>query len=90
MLTKILIENVRGSGQGVKLVKDFGDYSVCRNLRPGENTRIEIGQLVVAVDPRVSAGLTVRSRPAPSRSDPPKPPFPPRPRAADLGGVNAA
>jgi hypothetical protein len=38
--TLIFIENVLGSGQLVKLKEDFGDYSVSRDLRPGENTRV--------------------------------------------------
>ena len=36
MTTLIFIENVLGSGQMVKLTEDFGDYSVSRDLRPGE------------------------------------------------------
>jgi GcrA cell cycle regulator len=42
MTTLIFIENVLGSGQTVKLTEDFGDYSVCRELRPGENARIVV------------------------------------------------
>jgi hypothetical protein len=40
MTTLIFIENVLGSGQLVKLKEDFGDYTVSRDLRPGENTRL--------------------------------------------------
>jgi len=42
MTTSIFIENVLGSGQVVKLTEDFGDYSVTRDLRPGENARLVI------------------------------------------------
>ena len=31
-----------GSGQVVKLTEDFGDYSVSRELRPGENARLVV------------------------------------------------
>jgi hypothetical protein len=40
--TLIFIENVLGSGQVVKLTEDFGDYSVSRDLRPGENARLVV------------------------------------------------
>ena len=42
MTTLIFVENVLGSGQVVKLIEDFGDYSVCRELRPGENARLVV------------------------------------------------
>jgi len=42
MTTLIFIENVLGSGQVVKLIEDFGDYSVSRDLRPGENARLVV------------------------------------------------
>ena len=42
MTTLIFIENVLGSGQMVKLTEDFGDYSVSRDLRPGENARLVV------------------------------------------------
>ena len=42
MTTLIFIENVLGSGQVVKLTEDFGDYSVSRDLRPGENARLVV------------------------------------------------
>ena len=42
MTTLIYIENVLGSGQMVKLTEDFGDYSVSRDLRPGENARLVV------------------------------------------------
>jgi hypothetical protein len=40
MTTCIYVENILGSGQIVKLTEDFGDYSVSRNLQPGENARL--------------------------------------------------
>ena len=42
MTTLIFVENVLGSGQVVKLTEDFGDYSVARDLRPGENARLVV------------------------------------------------
>ena len=42
MTTLIFIENVLGSGQMVKLTEDFGDYSVSRDLKPGENARLVV------------------------------------------------
>ena len=42
MTTLIFIENVLGSGQMVKLTEDFGDYSVSRDLRPGEHARLVV------------------------------------------------
>ena len=42
MTTLIFIENVLGSGQMVKLTEDFGDYSVARDLQPGENARLVV------------------------------------------------
>jgi hypothetical protein len=42
MTTLIYIENVLGSGQVVKLTEDFGDYSVCRDLQPGESARLVV------------------------------------------------
>jgi hypothetical protein len=42
MTTLIFVENVLGSGQVVKLTEDFGDYSVTRDLRPGEHARLVV------------------------------------------------
>ena len=42
MTTLIFIENVLGSGQVVKLTEDFGDYSVTRDLRPGDHARLVV------------------------------------------------
>jgi hypothetical protein len=44
MTTLIYIENVLGSGQTVKLTEDFDNYSVGRDLRPGEHVRLVISQ----------------------------------------------
>jgi hypothetical protein len=40
MTTCIYLENILGGGQPVKLIEDFGDYSVSRNLQPGESARL--------------------------------------------------
>jgi hypothetical protein len=40
--TLIYIENVLGSGQVVSLTEDFSDYSVSRDLRPGEHARLVV------------------------------------------------
>ncbi len=42
MTTLIFIENVLGSGPMVKLTEDFGDYSVSRDLKPGEHARLVV------------------------------------------------
>ena len=42
-MTTIFIENVLGSGQVVKIVEDFGDYAVNRDLKPGEHARVAVG-----------------------------------------------
>ena len=68
MTTLIYIENVLGSGQMVKLKEDFGDYSVSRDLRPGEHARLvvspfkslSIEEVPIAVAARANdAGATV-------------------------------
>ena len=75
MTTLIFIENVLGSGQVVKLTEDFGDYSVTRDLRPGEHARlvvspfkaISVEEVPVAMTTPIAAnqGHTIRSFPAP-------------------------
>ena len=35
-MTIIFIENLQGSGKAIKIVEDFGDYAVHRDLAPGE------------------------------------------------------
>ena len=42
MTTLIYLENMLGSGQIIRLREDFGDYSVSRELRPGEHARLVI------------------------------------------------
>jgi hypothetical protein len=42
MTTLIFVENVLGSGHVVKLTEDFGDYTVSRDLRPGEHARLVV------------------------------------------------
>ena len=57
MTTLIFIENVLGSGHLVKLTEDFGDYSVTRDLRPGEHTRLVISPFkTVTVEEAPMAG----------------------------------
>lgn len=76
MTTLIFVENVLGSGQVVKLTEDFGDYSVTRDLRPGEHARlvvspfktvtVEEAPLGMALTPSVAtAGRTIHTFPAP-------------------------
>jgi hypothetical protein len=76
MTTLIFIENVLGSGQVVKLTEDFGDYSVTRDLRPGEHARLVISPFkTLSVEevpmslptPPLAAneGHTIRTFPAP-------------------------
>jgi hypothetical protein len=77
MTTQIFIENVLGSGQMVKLTEDFGDYSVSRDLKPGENARlvvspfksisIEEAPISAIVAAAATSGVRVASFPA-SRS----------------------
>jgi hypothetical protein len=60
MTTLIFVENVLGSGQAVKLTEDFEDYSVSRELRPGENTRLVLSpfkSLTVEEIPLTSAQM---------------------------------
>lgn len=75
MTTLIFIENVLGSGQVVKLTEDFGDYSVTRDLRPGEHARLVISPfktlsveevpMRLATTPAANEGHTIRTFPAP-------------------------
>ena len=58
MTTLIFIENVLGSGQVVKLTEDFGDYSVTRDLRPGEHARLVVSPFkTVSVEEVPMAGV---------------------------------
>jgi len=73
MTTLIFIENVLGSGQTVKLTEDFGDYSVVRDLRPGEHARLVVSPFKtitveeVALDGRmVATTATIANLPRPS------------------------
>ncbi len=76
MTTLIFVENVLGSGQVVKLTEDFGDYSVTRDLRPGENCRLvvspfktvtveEVPVSVAPVPVAANRGPTVHAFPTP-------------------------
>ena len=64
MTTLIFIENVLGSGSLVKLTEDFGDYSVSRELRPGENARVVVSPLK-AISVEEAPAMTSRA-PAPA------------------------
>ncbi len=44
-MTIIYIENLQNSGKTVKVVEDFGDYAVHRDLAPGEHACIGISRL---------------------------------------------
>ena len=62
MTTLIFVENVLGSGQVVKVTEDFGDYSVCRDLQPGEHARLVVSPFkTIKVE---EAPLAARARPA--------------------------
>ncbi|HVN01096.1 MAG TPA: hypothetical protein VMT68_12875 [Caulobacteraceae bacterium] len=76
MTTLIFVENVLGSGQVVKVTEDFGDYSVSRELRPGENARlvvspfksvsVEEAPMTALATPRAAnEALTITTFPAP-------------------------
>ena len=74
MTTLIFVENVLGSGQVVKLTEDFGDYSVTRELRPGENARLVVSafktltieEIQVSLDAApMTAKPIIRAFPAP-------------------------
>ena len=76
MTTLIFVENVLGSGQVVKLTEDFGDYSVTRDLRPGEHARLvispfktvtveEVPVSLAAVPVAANQGPTVHTFPTP-------------------------
>jgi hypothetical protein len=67
MTTLIFVENVLGSGQVVKLTEDFGDYSVTRDLRPGENARLVVSAfktLTVEEIPVSLSAAPLATRPA--------------------------
>jgi len=72
MTTLIFIENVLGSGQIVNLTEDFGDYTVARSLRPGENARLVVSPFKsvsveeACIDGRATASTrTIMTRLAP-------------------------
>ena len=73
MTTLIFIENVLGSGQVVKLTEDFGDYSVTRDLRPGEHARlvvspfktVSVEEVPISLAMPIAANHTIRASPVP-------------------------
>jgi hypothetical protein len=58
MTTLIFVENVLGSGQVVKLTEDFGDYSVTRDLRPGEHARLVVSPFKTVTVEEVAVSRT--------------------------------
>ena len=43
-MNMVLIENTAGSSQVITIIEEFAGHSVSRDLNPGENTRIPVGQ----------------------------------------------
>jgi len=43
-MNMVLIENAAGSSQVITIIEEFAGHSVSRDLNPGENTRIPVGQ----------------------------------------------
>ena len=76
MTTLIFIENVLGSGEVVNVCEDFGDYSVARDVLPGEHARLvispfktlsveEVPLSLPATPAAANAGHSIRTFPAP-------------------------
>ncbi len=57
-MTIIYIENLQGSGKTVKVIEDFGDYAVHRDLAPGEHACIGISRLKTLQVQEVALGVT--------------------------------
>ncbi|MGA0600575.1 hypothetical protein ACO2Q3_07705 [Caulobacter sp. KR2-114] len=57
-MTIIYIENLQGSGKTVKVIEDFGDYAVHRDLAPGEHACIGISRLKTLQVQEVALGAT--------------------------------
>jgi hypothetical protein len=60
MTTLIYLENVLGSGQIIKLTEDFGDYSVTRELRPGEHARLIVSPFKAVTVEEVATAHSAR------------------------------
>ena len=84
MTTLIFIENVLGSGQVVKLTEDFGDYSVSRELRPGEHARLVVSPFKSVTVEEVPVCQVTTLTPA-NESRRRTPGFPPRTLARRFG-----
>ncbi|HWA62268.1 MAG TPA: hypothetical protein VG939_12890 [Caulobacteraceae bacterium] len=76
MTTIVFIENLQGSGKAIKIVEDFGDYAVHRDLAPGEHACIGVQRLkslhieeVPLADCPVVRRI-VQAPPAPALSEP--------------------
>ncbi len=57
-MTIIYIENLQGSGKTVKVIEDFGDYAVHRDLAPGEHACIGISRLKTLQVQEVALGVS--------------------------------
>ena len=64
-MTIVFIENLQGSGHGIKIVEDFGDYAVHRDLAPGEHACIGVQRLKsLRIEEVALSELAVPTRPA--------------------------
>jgi hypothetical protein len=61
-MTIIFIENLQGSGKAIKVVEDFGDYAVHRDLAPGEHACIGVQKLKCLMIEEVPLNERPRSR----------------------------
>ena len=43
-MNMVFIENTAGSSQVITIIEEFAGHSVSRDLNPGENTHIPVGQ----------------------------------------------
>jgi len=57
-MTIIYIENLQGSGKTIKVVEDFGDYAVHRDLAPGEHACIGVSRLKTLQVQEIALGAT--------------------------------
>jgi hypothetical protein len=64
-MTIVFIENLPGSGHGIKIVEDFGDYAVHRDLAPGEHACIGVQRLKsLLIEEIALSEMKAPSRPA--------------------------
>lgn len=43
-MNMVFIENTAGSSQVITIIEEFAGHSISRDLNPGENTHIPVGQ----------------------------------------------